>query len=58
MSYRTISYEVANNVARITTDRPRFRNAQSRILLEELDDAFGIAGEDSRRPCHRPVRCR
>ncbi|MCE2424121.1 MAG: enoyl-CoA hydratase, partial [Pseudomonadales bacterium] len=46
MGYRTISYDVMNNVARITTDRPRYRNAQSRILLEELDDAFRTAGED------------
>ena len=47
MTYHDIEYEVVNNVARITTNRPRYRNAQSRRLLEELDDAFRIAGEDA-----------
>ena len=46
MSYHDITYEVVNNVARITTNRPRYRNAQSRRLLEELDDAFRAAGDD------------
>ena len=46
MTYHDIDYEVVNNVARITTNRPRYRNAQSRRLLEELDDAFGVAAED------------
>ena len=46
MTYHDIHYEVVNNVARITTNRPRCRNAQSRRLLAELDDAFGVAAED------------
>ena len=46
MSYHDIIYEVVNNVARIATNRPRYRNAQSRRLLEELDDAFRAAGAD------------
>jgi len=33
-------------VARITLDRPEFRNAQSAQLLEELDDAFRLAARD------------
>jgi enoyl-CoA hydratase len=41
-----IRYEVSDRVASITVDRPRYRNAQSRILLEELDDAFAEAGSD------------
>ena len=46
MSYQTILYAVENKVARITTNRPQYRNAQSRVLLEELDDAFRKANED------------
>ncbi len=41
-----VSYEVASHVARIATNRPAYRNAQSRRLLEELDDAFRAAAED------------
>lgn len=35
---------------RVTMNRPRYRNAQSRILLEELDRAFhdGVADQDVR----------
>ncbi len=47
MTYDHITYEVANNVACITTNRPRYRNAQSRRLLEQLDDAFGEAAADT-----------
>ena len=45
-TFHTITYELANNVARITANRPRYRNAQSRRLLEELDEAFRLAAED------------
>ena len=45
-TFHTITYELANNVARITANRPRYRNAQSRRLLEELDEAFRRAAED------------
>jgi enoyl-CoA hydratase len=41
-----VRYEVADHVARITVDRPAYRNAQSRVLLEELDAAFEAAGAD------------
>ncbi len=44
--YRQITYEQHGRVARIVLNRPRYRNAQSRILLEELDHAFGYAEED------------
>ena len=46
MNYQDIAFEVANHVARITAHRPRYRNAQSRRLLEELDDAFHRASQD------------
>ena len=41
-----VAYEVVNHVARITTNRPRYRNAQSRELLEALDAAFAAATAD------------
>ena len=44
--YTQILYEQHGRVARIVLNRPRYRNAQSRVLLEELDHAFGRAGED------------
>ena len=40
MAYLQIRYERRNRVARITLNRPELRNAQSRVLLEELDAAF------------------
>ncbi|MCZ6868539.1 MAG: enoyl-CoA hydratase-related protein [Gammaproteobacteria bacterium] len=46
MSHDNIVYEVTDHIARITFNRPRYRNAQSRRLLEELDDAFATAATD------------
>ena len=46
MSFHDIEYEVVKRVARITTARPEYRNAQSRRLLEELDEAFDMAEHD------------
>lgn len=42
----TVRYEVVDRVARITLNRPRYRNAQSRVLLEALDAAFVRADAD------------
>jgi len=44
--YEFIDVELSKGVLRITTDRPEVRNAQSRRLLEELDDAFAAASAD------------
>lgn len=41
-----VSYEVDGRLARITLDRPQYRNAQSRRLLEQLDEAFDEAVAD------------
>ncbi len=38
-----VLYERAGAVARVTMNRPEYRNAQSRVLLEELDGAFARA---------------
>ncbi len=46
MSYRQIVYEKDDRIARVILNRPRQRNAQSRVLLEELDQAFGAAIAD------------
>jgi enoyl-CoA hydratase len=45
-AYQQITYEKIGRVARVTTNRPRYRNAQSRVLLEELDAAFAEAAAD------------
>jgi enoyl-CoA hydratase len=41
-----VRYERLGRVARVTMNRPRYRNAQSRALLTELDDAFTAATDD------------
>lgn len=46
MSYKTVIYETNDRVAKITLNRPRYKNAQSRVLLEELDAAFSAANDD------------
>src|SRR5215475_2156318 len=45
-AYTTLLTERAGAVLKITTNRPEVLNAQSRILLEELDDAFLRAVDD------------
>ena len=45
-SYTTLLLAQAGAVRTITTNRPEVLNAQSRILLEELDDAFKRAVDD------------
>lgn len=46
MNYRTLRYEQLGTVARITANRPEVLNAQSRVMLVELDDAFRAAVAD------------
>lgn len=46
-TYSTLLVEETGPVRTITTNRPEVLNAQSRILLEELDDAFLRAVDDS-----------
>lgn len=41
-----VRYETLGRVARVTMNRPRYRNAQSRVLLTELDEAFARAVAD------------
>jgi enoyl-CoA hydratase len=45
-TYSTLLPEQTGAVLKITTNRPEVLNAQSRVLLEELDDAFGRAVDD------------
>ncbi len=47
MKYQFIQYQVADQIAHITLNRPRYLNAQSRQLLEELDKALDQATIDS-----------
>ncbi len=46
MTYRHIEFEKRDRIARVILNRPRYRNAQSRVLLEEMDDAFAAADAD------------
>ena len=45
MEYKHIKYETGK-VTRVILNRPRYRNALSRVLLEEMDDAFSQAMAD------------
>lgn len=45
-TYSTLLQSQTDAVRTITTNRPEVLNAQSRILLEELDDAFLRAADD------------
>lgn len=47
MNYEFIQYRVADQIAHVLLDRPRYRNALSRQLLEELDLAFEDATNDT-----------
>ena len=42
----TVLYERAGPVAKVTMNRPQYRNAQSRVLLEDLDAALAEAMAD------------
>jgi enoyl-CoA hydratase len=46
MDFRTIRYEKLGAVLRITANRPEVLNAQSRVMILELDEAFRAASED------------
>ena len=46
MEYTQITYELVGRVARISLNRPRYRNPIGRICIEELDDAFTAAVDD------------
>lgn len=46
MDFTQLLFEKIDHVGRITLNRPRYRNAQSTILLKELDRAFAQAAED------------
>ncbi|MAV25576.1 MAG: enoyl-CoA hydratase [Gammaproteobacteria bacterium] len=46
MAFGHIRYEVHTPIASVILNRPKQRNAQSRQLLEEMDQAFTLATED------------
>lgn len=47
MNFRTLTYEKLGAVLRITANRPDVLNAQSRVMILELDEAFRAASEDA-----------
>jgi len=46
MGFRDILYEVDGPLGVITLNRPRYRNAQSYRMLDEIDQAFALARAD------------
>jgi enoyl-CoA hydratase len=46
VKYQTILYEKQGAVAKVITNRPRYKNAQSRLMIEEMDHAFAAANAD------------
>jgi enoyl-CoA hydratase len=44
--FTQIRYEVESPIARIVLNRPKYKNAQSRVLREEMDAAFALAETD------------
>jgi enoyl-CoA hydratase/carnithine racemase len=44
--FRHVRYERSGRIANLILNRPRYRNAQSRVLLEEMDAAFRSAEAD------------
>jgi enoyl-CoA hydratase len=46
MPFTQLLFEKIDRVGRITLNRPRYRNAQSTLLLKELDKAFEEAADD------------
>lgn len=47
MNFRTLSYEKLGAVLRITANRPEVLNAQSRVMVLELDEAFRAGSDDA-----------
>ncbi len=46
MEYKTILFEKHDRIAKVILNRPRYKNAQSRLMIEEMDAAFAAANED------------
>jgi enoyl-CoA hydratase len=46
MKYEAILYEKHGTVAKVITNRPRYKDAQSRLMIEEMDHAFAAASAD------------
>jgi enoyl-CoA hydratase len=46
MDLTTVLYEKHDRIAKLTLNRPRYKNAQSRLMLEEMDQAFIDANAD------------
>ncbi|MDP7575584.1 MAG: hypothetical protein QGH99_01365, partial [Pseudomonadales bacterium] len=53
MEYTEILVEKLDRVAKITLNRPHYRNAIGRITIEELDHAFMAAAEDDEKGCYQ-----
>jgi enoyl-CoA hydratase len=46
VKYEAILYEKYGAVVKVITNRPRYKNAQSRLMIEEMDHAVATANAD------------
>src|SRR5258707_14296120 len=46
MKYEAILCEKQGAIAKVVLNRPRYKNAQSRLMIEEMDHAFAAANAD------------
>ena len=46
MAYQHIRYEKSDRIGKVVLNRPRYKNAQSRLMIEEMDQAFAAAEQD------------
>src|ERR1700722_16069927 len=46
MEYQAIIFEKHGAIAKVILNRPRYKNAQSRLMIEEMDHAFAAASAD------------
>ncbi len=47
MGFKTVIYEKADSIARITMNRPEVRNAETALMSQEILDAFKMAEADN-----------
>lgn len=44
--YKHVEYEVRGAIAHVRLNRVKYRNAQSHLMLDEMDAAFQTAADD------------
>ena len=47
MAWETVEYEIKDNIAKITMNRPKTANTQNIQMIYEMDEAFKAAEKDA-----------